>query len=312
MNEDELLGALRRALQDELRRGVQVLRYLAEVDRRDLYVDRGYSSLFSFCVEALGLTEDQACRRIRAVRAAAKAPEVLPLLESGELHLTGVSRLSKYMNEDNAHQLIERARNKSKKEVEAIIAEEFPGANSTDDRVVAATPETFAFHFDGSAEAKALLDRAKQLTPPGTDIGEIFEEALALYVAKLEKRKNGKTDRPRSAPPSDAPAGARYVPAATKRAVHERDGGQCTFVSRDGKRCTERANLEYDHVCGSALGGKSTVDEVRLLCRTHNLHAARELYGAKFIDRKIRKHRSTLTGQGESRTRPEPWPATSQ
>ncbi|MEQ9493728.1 MAG: hypothetical protein RJP96_08945, partial [Algiphilus sp.] len=97
--------------------------------------------------------------------------------------------------------------------------------------------------FDGSAEAKALLDRAKELTPPGTDIGEIFEAALALYVERLEKRKNGKTSRPRSKPAEDAPAGAAYVSAATRRAVVERDGAQCTYVSPDGRRCSERSNL---------------------------------------------------------------------
>ncbi|MEQ9498220.1 MAG: hypothetical protein RIT81_15215, partial [Deltaproteobacteria bacterium] len=118
-----------------------------------------------------------------------------------------------------------------------LIATEFPGAKSCEDRVEVATPDTFAFRFDGSAEAKALLDRAKELIPPGTDIGVIFEAALALYVKKLESRKNGKTSRPRSKPAEDASAGAAYVPAATRRAVVERDGARCTYVSPDGRRC---------------------------------------------------------------------------
>ncbi len=205
---------------------------MAEIERRKLYVERGFSSLFRFCVEGLGLTEDQACRRVAVVRAAQRVPEVFPLLASGALHMTGVAKRSKYMNDDNAHSLIEQAKSKSKAEVEMLIATEFPGAKSCEDRVEATTPETFASHFDGSAEAKALLDRAKELTPPGTDIGEIFEAALALYVDRLEKRKNAKTSRPRSRPSEDAPAGAAYVPAATRRgrarrrAVHVREPGR--------------------------------------------------------------------------------------
>ncbi|MEQ9495901.1 MAG: hypothetical protein RIT81_03560 [Deltaproteobacteria bacterium] len=185
-----------------------------------------------------------------------------------------------------------------------LIATEFPGAKSSDDRVEAATPNTFAFHFDGSAEAKALLDRAKELTPPGTDIGEIFEAALALYVEKLEKRKNGKTHRPRSTPAEDAPAGAAYVPAATRRAVVERDGAQCTYVSPDGRRCSERSNLEFDHVGGRALGAKSVVGELRLLCRAHNLHAANEVLGRALIERRIHERRSTRPRQGSGPERP--------
>ncbi|MEQ8278952.1 MAG: hypothetical protein RKU31_35065, partial [Deltaproteobacteria bacterium] len=219
MTQNDLLSGLHEALRAELNCGVQALRFMAEIERRKLYVERGFSSLFRFCVEGLGLTEDQACRRVAVVRAARRVPEVFELLATGELHMTGVAKLSKFMNDDNAHSLVEQARNKSKAEVEMLIATEFPGAKSSDDRVTAATHDTFAFRFDGSAEAKALLDRAKELTPPGTDIGEIFEAALALYVEKLERRRNGKTSRPRSKPAEDAPAGAAYVPAATRRAV---------------------------------------------------------------------------------------------
>ncbi|MEQ9536626.1 MAG: hypothetical protein RIU46_07780, partial [Deltaproteobacteria bacterium] len=150
----------------------------------------------------------------------------------------------------------------------------------------------------------ALLERAKELTPPGTDIGEIFEAALSLYVEKLERRKNGKTSRPRSRPAEDAPAGAAYVPAATRRAVVERDGAQCTYVSPDGRRCSERSNLEFDHVGGRALGARSVVGELRLLCRAHNLHAAREVLGHALIDRRIHERRSTQPRQGACPERP--------
>ncbi|MEQ8570585.1 MAG: hypothetical protein RMA76_36980 [Deltaproteobacteria bacterium] len=237
-------------------------------------------------------------------------PEHLGLLATGELHMTGVAKLSKFMNDDNAHSLVEQAKNKSKAEVEMLIATEFPGAKSCEDRVEAATPDTFAFHFDGRAEAKALLDRAKELTPPGTDIGEIFEAALALYVEKLERRKNGKTSRPRSKPAEDAPVGAAYVPAATRRAVVERDGAQCTYVSPGGRRCSERSNLEFDHVGGRALGAKSVVGELRLLCRAHNLHAANAVMGRALIDRRIHERRSTQSRQDActERRRRDPLP----
>ncbi|MEQ8981023.1 MAG: hypothetical protein RL846_23965, partial [Deltaproteobacteria bacterium] len=134
--------------------------------------------------------------------------------------------------------------------------------------------------------------------------GEIFEAALALYVETLERRKNGKTSRPRSKPTVDAPAGAASVPVATRRAVVERDGAQCTYVSPDGRRCSERSNLEFDHVGGRALGAKSVVGELRLLCRAHNLHAARAVLGRGLIDRRIRERRFTQPRQDACPERP--------
>ncbi len=91
MDASELLRGLQEALRAERHYGVQVLRFLAEVERREFYVERGFSSLFRFCVEALGLTEDQACRCVAVVRAALRVPEVFELLEAGELHMTGVA-----------------------------------------------------------------------------------------------------------------------------------------------------------------------------------------------------------------------------
>ncbi|MEQ9503958.1 MAG: hypothetical protein RIT81_44295, partial [Deltaproteobacteria bacterium] len=64
MTQNDLLSGLREALRAELKSGVEALRFMAEIERRKLYVERGFSSLFRFCVEGLGLTEDQACRRV--------------------------------------------------------------------------------------------------------------------------------------------------------------------------------------------------------------------------------------------------------
>ncbi|MEQ9501066.1 MAG: hypothetical protein RIT81_29635, partial [Deltaproteobacteria bacterium] len=103
MTQNVLLRGLREALRAELKSGVQALRFMAEIERRKLYVERGFSSLFRFCVEGLGLTEDQACRRVAVVRAARRVPEVFSMIANGELHMTGVAKLSKFMNDDNAH-----------------------------------------------------------------------------------------------------------------------------------------------------------------------------------------------------------------
>ena len=71
-----------------------------------------------------------------------------------------------------------------------------------------------------------------------------------------------------------------------KRAVCERDQKRCTFVSESGKRCEERGFLEYDHAEPVARGGKSTIENVRLLCRAHNQFEAERAFGAEFMERK--------------------------
>jgi hypothetical protein len=44
----------------------------------------------------------------------------------------------------------------------------------------------------------------------------------------------------------------------------------------------------------SHAGGKSTVENVRLLCRTHNQYAAECAFGAEFMERKRREARQSV------------------
>ena len=71
-----------------------------------------------------------------------------------------------------------------------------------------------------------------------------------------------------------------------KRAVWERDGGQCTFTSEDGHRCTADTRLEWDHIEPVARGGQGTVGNLRLVCRAHNQYLAERTFGEGFMSEK--------------------------
>jgi len=111
----------------------------------------------------------------------------------------------------------------------------------------------------------------------------VFKAALKIANAQLEKRKFAATDRPRRSRGSASP---RCIPADVKRAVAERDQGKCAFVSESGKRCGSRSMLQYDHIVPVANGGEATKENIRLLCRAHNQHAAERAFGAVFMNGK--------------------------
>jgi len=135
-------------------------------------------------------------------------------------------------------------------------------------------------------ETRDLLQRVQELMShqlAASDVAEALKQSLRHQVATLEKRKFATTATPRQSKRSTNP---RYIPASVRRAVHERDGNQCTFVGTSGHRCEERAQLEYDHVHAFARGGLATVDNIRLRCRAHNQFTARRTFGAAFMARK--------------------------
>ena len=111
-------------------------------------------------------------------------------------------------------------------------------------------------------------------------VGGVAMGSAALFVPgvfaeELLRTRFAVTKAPRKS--ADSPSGAD-VPAAVKRAVYLRDRGQCTYVSKDGRRCESRRFLQFDHILGRAVGGAFTVDNVRLRCGPHNRLEAERLY----------------------------------
>ena len=87
--------------------------------------------------------------------------------------------------------------------------------------------------YENLRYAQALLGH--QLTT--NDLAEVIERASEAIVREAEKQKFCATSRPR---PRRASQDPRHIPSAVKRAVWERDGGRCAFVSDGGRRCEER------------------------------------------------------------------------
>jgi hypothetical protein len=140
--------------------------------------------------------------------------------------------------------------------------------------------------FTMRAETHDKLRLARDLLShqiPDGDLAQIFDRALTVLVETLAKEKFAAAARPR---PHLTPAGdrsrspSRYIPAEIKRAVWLRDGGRCAFVARSGRRCETRRFLEFHHLDPYGTGGETSVDNIALRCRAHNMHEAALVFGA--------------------------------
>ncbi len=276
----------------------------------------------SFCILELGMSEDEAGKRIHAARKAHEYPVIFKALEDGRLHLTAVNLLGPHLTEHNSDALLAAAMDKSKSEIEQLIAERFPRtedlplvvalspfAPMTEMSIAATTdtcgrkhapehvaspckptpiaPQRYALHVTMGQEMCDDLQRAQDLLAheiPAADVAHVLHRGLKTLIRVLEKRKFGATDRPRAG--KGKSSSVRRIPAAVRRAVAERDGRQCTFVATNGHRCPARGMLEFDHTVPVARGGQSTVENLRLRCRAHNQYEAEQVYGRGFMEEK--------------------------
>jgi 5-methylcytosine-specific restriction endonuclease McrA len=154
-------------------------------------------------------------------------------------------------------------------------------------RTIPLSAELVAYQFTVERATHELLLRAQELlgseVAPG-DLAKVFALALKSLVREREKSRHGLHTESRGT--SAALARGRYIPAQLKAQVYKRDQGQCAFTTDDGLRCECRADLEYDHIVPLAQGGRTTADNLRLLCAAHNQYEADRKLGRAFMEQK--------------------------
>ena len=153
--------------------------------------------------------------------------------------------------------------------------------------------EAYRVEFTADRALKAKLEQAEELMRHRVGKGNlvaVIDRALDLLIEEVSKERFGVGRKPRStaAEAEQRDVVTRHIPDAIKREVYERDGGRCTFVSDDGRRCEERGGLEFEHPAGFARTGQHAVASLKLLCHTHNQHQADELYGRDFMQERRR------------------------
>ncbi len=133
------------------------------------------------------------------------------------------------------------------------------------------------------AEVKSALSH---VVPDG-NLEAILRVCFQKTLEYFARRKQGARSTPAGAESKPRkekrPLRRRTIPAGVRRAVWKRDGGCCSFIGKDGKRCGSRYQLEFDHLKPVALGGESTLENLALRCRAHNMHRARQCFGDAFM-----------------------------
>jgi hypothetical protein len=320
LSDQELTFRLQILAADERTSLVALLAHLAEFDRRKLYGPLGCSSLFTYCTTRLRFSEEAAYRRIHAARVSQKYPEALPMIADGRLQLSAIAALSVHLTDDNHLELLDRACDKSFRDVQRVVASLAPQPEKADvirrspesepaqpaelsftapisssepaspipsPRIEPVAPDRVRFSFTGDEALLRKVERAQAILwhkHPAGRLEDIFAEALDFLLDKKdpERRLEKKKRLKRRPAPILADTESRRIPQWVKDEVWARDGGQCAFIPPDGTRCPEREGLEFDHIMPWALGGRShDPRNIRLLCRGHNQMRGRDMFGGE-------------------------------
>ena len=246
-----LLRVIKNLVQEEREILSQVLWHLREIDRRKLYADQKCSSLFDYCVKVLKYSEGQASRRVNACRLLKEIPEIMPMIEAGELNLTQLNQANSLFKDEE----IKKPEEKKK------ILDEIAGATTRgtdkilDDHRKNDRPKKITLHL--KEETVSTLKEVHHLK--AHKFKDIDEAIMAMAALAKREWDPGVVKRQSAVTESTT----RFIPKQVKAFVWNRDQGKC-------QNCSSTRALEYDHIKPFSQGGKTTVENLRLLCRNCN------------------------------------------
>jgi hypothetical protein len=105
-----------------------LIAHIGEFDERKLYLTDAYPSMLRYCVGELGMSEDEAKKKLHVARAAREFPCVLDALAEGRVHLTGLRLLVPHLKPETVDELLAAATHKSKDDIERLLADLHPQA----------------------------------------------------------------------------------------------------------------------------------------------------------------------------------------
>jgi len=279
LTDRNLLSGIKAFVSKERKITSIIISHLEEIERRKLYSDLKYSSLFRYCTGELGYSEDQACRRINAMRVSRKLPQVKEKIDSGKITSTTLNLFSAASNElklkpKEQNKLLQVLEKKSKRECQIEI-----------DKIRASKgkekpPKRAYTKIDTGKKTRVSLSLDHQVIDDLRSMASEKKMALEDYVSFLVSKEKSSAPAPtaiKSQKGKEVGKG-RYIPKRVKEFVRARANNQC-------EKCGSTHQLQFEHQKPVAHGGESRKENLKLYCRNCNLRAGVKVFGVHVMKR---------------------------
>jgi 5-methylcytosine-specific restriction endonuclease McrA len=224
VSNSELYEEFKKLMQLENRTKVQIVEYVREIERRKLYIEHGYTSLFSFLTKGMGYAVASAQRRMDSARLLEAVPNLKEDLESGALNLTQVSMVAQSirqkrkeepgakLNAEDKQELLNKIKNQDGQETQKILAQELNLEIKEYEKQKIQRDESLRLEITLSKEDAALFKRVRDLISHQNP-SPTWAEVMAYLAKDFLKRKDPLQKKPASG--SSEKTVAELVPNVT-------------------------------------------------------------------------------------------------
>jgi len=209
LSDETLHSKVKWLVQEERNLLSPILHLLREVEIRKLFSSMHYKSLFEYAVKECGYSEDQAARRISAMRLLKELPEIEEKISSGELSLTNLTQAQGLFRaekkSDNAYskeeklEILKNLENKSKREGEKLVLSLSSNPESLKPEKIRAVSENLnEIKTNVPDQTLKKIEKLKGLlahSSPNISMAELLDKLCDLGLETWDKGKKQVRDR---------------------------------------------------------------------------------------------------------------------
>jgi len=274
-----------------------VVTLFAEIKRRRLYRELGYSSIQLYASKALGFSRTKTYEFIRLAESLEKLPQLKRRVESGEVPWTKAREVVKVATPETEGEWLKLAETKSRRELESEVAksravrdrDKSQGELMPAPSAPKAAPNpyvTFRLETMSKAKLEAMIEKLMKLhhctreqvlmmalesfSGDSSPRGDSPYQVIVHRCEECGKSEVGDVELSEAEAEQVAcdsrilEPGKRNratIPPARRRAVLARDGHQCRT-----KRCKSKHFLEVHHIVPRSRGGTNDESNLITLC----------------------------------------------
>jgi len=236
MTDGNLLALSRQYGRDAILLHRKFIGLLPEINRRRLYVQEGFQSIYHFAAVLGGVSREQVNRVINMEKTLEDKPICKALLVQGKVSINKLSRAPRITKENDA-EVAKSLQLLSQKTLEAMRKDEKACARAQmeneQNQLFNPAASVPGHKFTLSEE---LLKKLDELQAQGKDVSKVLLESLELRQKDIQERKQEIASR---LPEEET----RYIIKETQNLLHEEYGDKCAYHG-----CTKPAEQMHHQV----------------------------------------------------------------
>lgn len=244
---------------------------LPEVNRRRLYEQKGFSSIFEFSAKLCGLSEEQVRLALNLEKRFRDKPILKKMLESGEASINKLSRIVSIATPENQQELAQKVKILPKNALDTFVRD-VKGVMAGDVEMEDGSQKPL---FDGKDLPGQTLqfqlsddvtNELNKLSAKGIDVNELLRQALKRRRVEIEKTKEEIAEAVRKKTAENGPS-SRYIPVKIRKILQQEFGEKCSIDA------CRKLTVTIHHTQRFSLSQNHDPHFLAPLCRDHHVIA---------------------------------------